>query len=196
MHELYKNNYLHLPQFITSEEAHLLYEHLERQRVIGSNEAFIASDTQVPNAICSFRNEISLVRLLVREIPKITKILEEPVLPTYVYGRMYQKGDVLTRHRDRPSCQVSLTLNLQRDVEWPIWIETPSGKEVSLDLQPGDAMMYLGCVADHWRDAFIGEKHTQVFLHYVKAHGKYAKYFFDDLTGKERELNELRNSGV
>jgi len=32
--------------------------------------------------------------------------------PTYSHFRMYKRGDVLERHRDRPACEISVTLNI------------------------------------------------------------------------------------
>ena len=32
--------------------------------------------------------------------------------PTYSYFRVYKDGDVLKRHQDRPSCEVSVTVSL------------------------------------------------------------------------------------
>ena len=54
------------------------------------------------------------------------------------------------------ACEISLTVNLDGDEEWPIWIETPDGKEVRVSLKPGDAMIYLGCTARHWREEYKG----------------------------------------
>ena len=34
---------------------------------------------------------------------------------TYSYARIYKKGDVLARHKDRYSCEISTTLNLGGD---------------------------------------------------------------------------------
>ena len=34
------------------------------------------------------------------------------VLPTYTYARIYKTGDILERHKDRPSCEISTTVNL------------------------------------------------------------------------------------
>jgi hypothetical protein len=42
--------------------------------------------------------------------------------PTYAYARIYKKGDILHRHKDRFSCEISTTLNLGGD-DWPIFIE-------------------------------------------------------------------------
>jgi hypothetical protein len=41
-------------------------------------------------------------------------------------------------------------------------------------------MLYLGCVADHWRDTpFSGQNYSQLFLHYVRSNGSNAWAYFD-----------------
>ena len=105
----------------------------------------------------------------------------ERVLPTYCYARVYYKGAILERHTDRPSCEVSVTLNLGSDKEWPIFIRTPEGEEVSVTLGPGDAMLYYGCDAEHWRERFDGICCNQVFLHYVKSRGENQPFYFDKI---------------
>jgi len=44
--------------------------------------------------------------------------------PTYSYFRLCQRGQLLKAHRDRPSREVSMTVNLGMDADepWPIWI--------------------------------------------------------------------------
>jgi predicted 2-oxoglutarate/Fe(II)-dependent dioxygenase YbiX len=79
-----------------------------------------------------------------------------------------------------------LTLHLGGDSEWPISIKKPNGEEVSLNLKSGDAMMYLGCEAEHWRDQFKGTEFIQVFLHYVKSRGANSFAYFD----KSKNPNE------
>jgi hypothetical protein len=97
---------------------------------------------------------------------------------------------VLERHKDRPACEVSLTLNLSKDKDWPIWIQTPDGKEVSLNLKSGDAVMYLGCERDHWRDTFEGNEYVQVFLHYVRSRGPNVWAVFDKVQAPPVESKE------
>jgi hypothetical protein len=95
--------------------------------------------------------------------------------PNYSYARIYKKGDILKRHKDRFSCEISTTLNLGGD-PWTIYLE-PSGKEglkgIKLDLKPGDMLVYKGNELEHWREEFKGENCAQVFLHYnnVKTKG-------------------------
>ena len=73
------------------------------------------------------------------------------------------------KHRDRIPCEISVTLHLGGDSSWPIWIETPEKKRVDVDLDIGDAMIYLGCNAYHGRDEYKGtEDYIQVFMHFIR----------------------------
>ena len=102
----------------------------------------VPGDTQAPNS-SSVYNYISFVELLCEKTPEISKIVGETVLPTYTYARVYRSGDELLRHKDRPSCELSLTVNLGGSESWDIWVES-EGKEIPITLNPGDAMVYLG----------------------------------------------------
>jgi hypothetical protein len=89
------------------------------------------------------------------------------LLPTYSYARYHWQGARMVSHRDRPSCEYSLTLNLMCDpAPWPIFMD---GEAVILN--PGDAATYKGCEVNHWREEFTGSACLQVFLHYVDAQG-------------------------
>ena len=44
------------------------------------------------------------------------------------------------------------------------------GNEINLN--PGDAAIYLGCEVEHYRDVFKGDWCTQFFIHYVDKEGK------------------------
>ena len=96
---------------------------------------------------------------------------------TYAYARIYKTGDVLTRHIDRFSCEVSTTLHLGGD-PWAIYLD-PTGKKgqagIKIDLAQGDMLIYSGCDLEHWREAFPGKDCAQVFLHYNDATKKNAK---------------------
>jgi hypothetical protein len=96
---------------------------------------------------------------------------------TYSYARMYKNGDVLARHKDRYSCEISTTLNLGGD-PWPIYLD-PTGKQgqagIKINLKPGDMLIYSGCDLEHWREEFTGKNCGQVFLHYNRANSKAAK---------------------
>ena len=96
---------------------------------------------------------------------------------TYSYARIYKKDDILNRHKDRYSCEISTTMNLGGDL-WPIFIE-PSGEKgkegEKVILEPGDMLLYRGEKLEHWREKFEGENCAQVFLHYNDASGENAE---------------------
>jgi hypothetical protein len=100
--------------------------------------------------------------------------------PTYSYFRMYKRGDVLARHRDRPACEISVTLNIgQQPLDpWPIYVQG-EGEPCGAELKPGDGLLYRGTELFHCRDAHQGEALVQVFLYYVDRDGPHADQKFD-----------------
>ena len=96
------------------------------------------------------------------------------LLPTYSYWRMYTYGSFLNKHKDRPSCEISVTLHLGGDKEWPIFVEGNS-----FLLEPGDAIIYRGCEQEHWREKFYGDWYSQLFIHYVNAKGPNKEWYRD-----------------
>jgi hypothetical protein len=172
--EIIQNNYIHVPGFIASDTAALLAKdfksHCEKFKIAG--------DPQVPNSSAVY-DYMPFVRLLVGKVAEVSKLLGEDVLPTYTYARVYKEGSELARHRDRPACEISLSINLSRDTDWPIYFQRPDGSETCLSLHPGDAVIYLGCQADHWRRKFEGFENTQLFMHYVRSNGPKAWAYFD-----------------
>jgi hypothetical protein len=172
--KIIQNNYLCVPEFITSGESALLAKefkaHCEKFNIQG--------DPQAPNASAMY-DFMPFVRLLVKKVPEVSELLGEEVLPTYTYARVYKEGSELLRHRDRAACEISLTLNLSKDKDWPIYFQSPDGSETSVELKSGDAVMYLGCQSDHWRNKFEGRECVQMFMHYVRSHGPKSWAYFD-----------------
>ena len=127
----------------------------------------IWNDEQVPKTYSHY-SDIVMETLLIKLLPIMEKQTGLKLNPNYSYARIYKKGDILHRHKDRFSCEISTTLNLGGD-PWPIYLE-PSGKEglkgIKVNLNPGDMLVYKGNELEHWRDIFDGENCTQVFLHY------------------------------
>lgn len=172
--ELLANNYIYLPSFIDAQQtAELAEEFFRLERAGGCSEQ--SGCDKAPGIY----NHMPFVRLLVKKIGEVSSVLGEDVLPTYVYARIYKNTSQLVKHTDRGGCEISLTLNLYQDAEWPIWIRRPNGEPVGMTLKPGDAMMYFGIAAEHWREPYTGNNYAQVFLHYVRAHGEFADTFFD-----------------
>jgi len=149
-------------------------------------------DSQVPRTYAHYGNQV-MDTLLMKMLPLTSKLTGLSLIPTYSYARIYKKGDVLVRHKDRHSCEVSTTIHLGGD-KWPIFID-PTGKSgvvkalsnnkvilkknppkgVSVNLNVGDMMIYRGCDLEHWRTRFKGKTCAQVFLHYNDASKPEAK---------------------
>ena len=118
--------------------------------------------------------------LLERLRPVVEAATGLALYPTYSYVRLYAQGDALAPHRDRPSCEISLSLTLGQEppAPWPLWIRGPEG-ELAARLEPGDALLYRGIDCEHWRERYDGTRLAQVFLHYVNQDGPYAAWKFD-----------------
>ena len=146
-------------------------------------------DKQVPGAYSKYADWV-METLLMYMIPIMKAKTGLNLIPTYSYTRIYEKGHILKRHKDRPSCEISTTLHLGGDA-WPIFLD-PSGqnfvideyknihkpgapKGVRVDLKVGDMLIYSGCELEHWREPLQGNICSQVFLHYNHANGPYAK---------------------
>jgi alkylated DNA repair dioxygenase AlkB len=175
LERLSQNNFLVLPEFIDKGKAASLYEEF----VTLANTGTLDKDHQAPNSPAIY-NYLPFLELLCNKGVDVGAAIEETVLPTYSYARVYPHGEVLNKHTDRPACEISVTLHLGGDHEWPIFLEKPTGESVSLTLTPGDAVLYLGCTAPHWRDKYEGTQYAQVFLHYVRSRGPNVWSFFDN----------------
>ena len=134
------------------------------------------SDTQIPNTFSCY-GDFVMDTLLMKMLPVMKQHTNLDLIPTYSYARAYKRGDKLRRHKDRPSCETSCTMNLGGDL-WPIFLE-PSGelgKEgTKILLNPGDMLIYRGCDVEHWREPFDGNDCCQVFLHYNDVNGQFAE---------------------
>ena len=148
-------------------------------------------DKQIPGTYSKYADWV-METLLMYMIPIMKAKTGLDLIPTYSYTRLYKKGDILHRHKDRPSCEVSTTLHLGGN-EWPIFID-PTGEDnilsgsetttvvkpgapkgIQVDLKIGDMLIYAGCDLEHWREPFQGMVCSQVFLHYNHANGPFAK---------------------
>jgi hypothetical protein len=147
------------------------------------------TDKQIPNTFSCY-GDFVMDTLLMKVLPVMKQHTDLNLIPTYSYARAYKKGDILKRHKDRPSCEISTTLNLGGD-PWPIFID-PTGsdnvideyknihkpnapKGVPITLGIGDMLVYSGCELEHWREPFEGNVCGQVFLHYNHVDGKFSK---------------------
>ena len=146
-------------------------------------------DEQIPNTYSHYADPV-METLLMKTLPVMQKETGLELVPTYSYVRAYKKGDILKRHKDRPSCEISTTIHLGGD-QWSIFID-PTGSNnvideyknimkpdapqgVKVDLDVGDMLVYSGCELEHWREQFQGNVCVQVFLHYNHVNGQFAE---------------------
>ena len=183
-----KNKYTVLKKAISPELAAFVYKYFLNKRSVASflfDQKYVSpfteywgvwNDHQAPNTYSHY-SDIAMETLLQEVKPVMEKHTGLKLSETYSYARIYKKGDVLARHKDRYSCEISTTLNLGGD-SWPIYLD-PTGKKgqagVKVDLTQGDMLIYSGCDLEHWREEFKGKHCGQVFLHYNKLNSKMAK---------------------
>ena len=196
-----KNKYSVLKKAINREMADFCYAYFLNKRRVARflfDQKFISpfteyfgvwNDTQVPNTYSHY-GDMVMETLLQKVKPIMEKHTGLKLSETYSYSRIYKKGDELKRHKDRPSCEISTTLNLGGD-PWPIFIDgtgadsvideyknihkpnAPKGTKVLLEV--GDMLVYSGCELEHWREPFEGNVCGQVFLHYNHVNGPFAE---------------------
>lgn len=145
-----------------------------------TNDRLSHNDTQVADSFAMY-GFLPAELLLGSSIKKIVEAkTKTPVHPTYSYTRIYYNGATLHPHRDRASCEISVTLCIEKDsTDWPIKLIDRRGNEVSVSQEPGDLVIYSGCELLHWRDAYTGQSQVQTFLHYVDAEGHNAGWKYD-----------------
>ena len=187
-----KNNFIVIKEAIDPKIANFVYNYFLMKRQVArtffdtryispyTTEWGVWNDEQVPNTYSHYA-DTAMETLLLAVQPKMEKETGLKLNPTYAYARIYKKGDILERHKDRFSCEISTTLNLGGD-EWPIFIEgkknvglpddkkgitvKSNNKGSKVTLKPGDMLVYKGNLCEHWRETFLGEDCAQVFLHY------------------------------
>jgi len=199
-----KKKYQVIREALSKELSNFIFNYMMLQRdavdfMIKNNKVnpvnpFIGTrtDAQVPGCYTKYADWV-METLLQYMRPVMKTKTGMDLVPTYSYTRVYEKGNILKRHKDRPSCEVSTTLHLGGD-EWPIFLDgtgadnviygkgeenklvkpgAPKGTKIILKV--GDMLIYSGCELEHWREPFEGTVCSQVFLHYNHANGPFAK---------------------
>jgi hypothetical protein len=119
---------------------------------------------------------------------KMSALVGRELLPSFSFWRIYRKGDVLNRHKDRNACEVSVTISLMPTGKdggvWPIDVTDLHGRRQTIKLPLGSGLLYQGTEVEHWRDPLTIPEHYQMFLHYVVAEGPFAALVHDE--GKAR----------
>lgn len=129
----------------------------------------------------SYYSDPLIETVLQASLPLVAETCGKELDPTYSYMRVYQPGEKLEPHVDRPSCEISVTVNVaSKGTPSPIWMHYKDNEPHAYTLNPGDAVVYKGCEAKHWRAPLKADQlNVQFMLHYVNKNGPHAGYKFD-----------------
>lgn len=125
-----------------------------------------------------------------------SKLLDEEVVPTYTYTRIYEKGALLLPHTDRPACEISATCPILISDDKPSTIYVSNyrsdsvqydnledvknrGNYTKVDLFPGDILIYSGTDRIHWREPLESDFLIQFFMHFVREKGPHRDEIYD-----------------
>ena len=172
------NGYLIIPKILSGELLDFIGIHAYNRARLGDGAWM--EDPQAPNTP-SFSNDYVMENLSDFLLPKIESAISMKLYPTYTFFRVYKADDILVNHRDRPSCEISISMSLRKKGKiWPIYINN-----TAVMLEEGDAVIYKGYKVEHWREAYTeGTKQAQTFLHYVEANGPYTEWKNDKQPNK------------
>jgi hypothetical protein len=179
-----KNGYVYLKDFLDLDNCKELTRVLKGLVAEGKT----TQDDQCPKSE-AIHGTSTFDKLLEDLLPHFEKVCGKKLYPTYSYARLYKPGEELKRHKDRPACEISVTLTLGFEGNpWSIYM---AGNK--LDMQVGDAVLYRGMDVEHWREKYTeGQWQAQVFLHYVDADGPHADQKYDgrDSLGLPKTIEE------
>lgn len=196
-----KNKYIVIKNAISKELADFIFQYFLLKRQVAKTmfdnkyisqftEYFgVWNDKQVPDTYSHY-SDIAMETLLTKVHSIMEKETGLKLIPNYSYARIYKKGDVLKRHKDRFSCEISTTMHLGGG-SWDIYLEPDSSKGssnkktgdyipskskgIKISLQPGDMLVYRGNELEHWRNELTFNDCGQVFLHYNNSQTEGAK---------------------
>jgi hypothetical protein len=186
------SGYIHLKNFLDITNCAELTKELKKL----VDQKLTSKDEQCPLSE-AIHGTTTFDKLLEDLLPHFEKASGLKLFPTYSYARLYSnQGEELKIHRDRPACEISVTLTLgfEGDV-WPIFMGANEDKSnaTEIKMEIGDAVLYRGCDIYHWREVYKeGKWQAQVFLHYVDQNGPHAEWKYDKREGLgiERIENE------
>tara|TARA_B100000424_G_scaffold271351_1_gene273716 strand:- start:49 stop:1329 length:1281 start_codon:yes stop_codon:yes gene_type:complete len=177
--EYFKNHkHIYLSEVLSKDQCKDLCDHMHNLH----KEGKLIQDDQCPLS-WSVYGDPKFDSLLSSLSKPIGEKLGIELLPTYTYARLYQYGDVLKKHTDRPSCEISGTLTIGHDPDskiWPIFVgkdENDAGR--MYEIAVGDLVMYRGNEMLHWRPKYKGKWQVQIFFHYVDANGPHKEWAND-----------------
>jgi hypothetical protein len=127
---------------------------------------------------------------LQREIqPEVQRLTGLKLKRSYVSSRKYFKGNELFSHKDRKSCEISVSicLGMSEFTAWPLYADNQP-----LICKPGDGIIYPGVMVEHWREPLHIDWYSVLLVHYVNADGPHV-YSEDRLSDLEQLNTNTRH---
>ena len=120
--------------------------------------------------------------LMMKLLPIYSRLSRKELLPTYSVVRLYQPGHILIPHKDRVSCQYSVTMclgmNIPEEHAWYIKMD-----EDSIQTGTNQAVFYKGCELEHSREVLQAPEDTWIFqahFHYIDRNDPEVNQFYLD----------------
>lgn len=173
-----KNRYLFVKGLLPPE----ILRFLQTYYAVLLDNSLFYSDEQCPASL-SLGGDPGLDSVLEWVRPELERLVGFKLAPTYSYTRRYAKGELLSRHKDRESCELSVTLSIQipkRAASSVIYFKNSSARVIKVAMREGDGCIYAGAELEHWRDRFKVDGYIQLFLHFISRSGRfYPEHRFD-----------------
>jgi hypothetical protein len=192
MSEFISKGWYYLPKIITKEEAiQIKYKNL--MGAIGDLGSLKTHyDPERGNVLTCYAPP-ACAFVMKRMQPVLEELLGEELIPSYWFSTTYHNKGWMNCHTDRPSCEISVTMNICGDAKWPIKLKDLEGNKQSVVTPLGDGVAYLGTIVPHWRSpmrSHDNDRFMQLFLHFVRKNGPYSEYAYD----KNQKCFQLLNN--
>jgi hypothetical protein len=173
-----KNGCVVINNFIDEQTILTISQYLENR--IKRGEWVIMSEGD-PTSEYSYYADPLIEVVLQKSKQAVEEATGKKLLPTYSYTRIYQPKELLFPHVDRPSCEISVTVNVaNKGKHSSIFMHYKDNDPEKHVLNPGDAVIYKGCETIHWRQPLHEDQlNVQFMLHYVDANGPNAEWVND-----------------
>ena len=164
------NKYIYIDNILSNDERRLLFDYVKIFNI--SNKTNFCEQCSLGETY-KYGDPIA-DSLLVSKKDIFERASKLKLIETYSYWRLYKKFSTLKKHTDRDSCEVTVSVNVAADVEWPLFIDIER-----IIINPGDGVLYFGAKSEHWREEYEGDHSLQIFLHYVLEDGKFKNNKWD-----------------
>jgi len=122
MSKLSKLGWDYIPNIITKDEA----IEIKYENYLGAIHDLVRLKTHFDkergDVMCCYAPPSSTF-VVKRAKPILENLLGEELIPSYWFTTTYHNKGWMNCHTDRPSCEISVTLNICGDAKWPIKVK-------------------------------------------------------------------------